>query len=41
MLFSDIISGLERVGDHATNIAYALRDSEMEDMTVKQAAVRA
>ena len=41
MLFSDIISGLERVADHATNIAYAIRDSEQEDMTVKQAAVRA
>ena len=41
MLFSDIISGLERVADHATNIAYAIRDSEMEDMAVKQAAVRA
>ena len=41
MLFSDIISGLERVADHATNIAYAIRDSEMEDMSVKQAAVRA
>ncbi|MBO4336943.1 MAG: Na/Pi cotransporter family protein [Lachnospiraceae bacterium] len=41
MLFSDIISGLERVADHATNIAYAIRDSEMEDMAVTQAAVRA
>ena len=41
MLFSDIISGLERVADHAMNIAYAIRDSEMEDMSVTQAAVRA
>ncbi|MBQ8955780.1 MAG: Na/Pi cotransporter family protein, partial [Lachnospiraceae bacterium] len=41
MLFSDIISGLERVADHATNIAYAIRDSEQEDMAVKQAALRA
>ncbi len=41
MLFSDIISGLERVADHATNIAYAIRDSEMENMSVTQAAVRA
>lgn len=40
MLFSDIISGLERVGDHATNIAFAIRDSEKEDMSVKQAALR-
>ncbi|MCR5748018.1 MAG: Na/Pi cotransporter family protein, partial [Lachnospiraceae bacterium] len=28
MLFSDVISGLERVGDHATNIAFAIRESE-------------
>ncbi len=26
MIFSDIISGLERVADHATNIAFAIRD---------------
>jgi phosphate:Na+ symporter len=24
MIFSDIVSGLERVGDHATNIAFAI-----------------
>ncbi len=40
MLFSDIISGLERVADHATNIAFAIRDSEMEDLSVKQVAVK-
>ena len=28
MLFSDIISGLERVSDHATNIAFAIMDQE-------------
>lgn len=28
MLFSDIISGLERVADHATNIAFAIMDQE-------------
>lgn len=28
MLFSDIISGLERVGDHATNIAFAIKNAE-------------
>lgn len=28
MLFSDIISGLERVGDHATNIAFAVYKSD-------------
>ncbi len=39
-LFSDIISGLERVADHATNIAFAIRDSELEDMTTKQAVIK-
>ena len=24
MLYSDVLSGLERVGDHATNIAFAI-----------------
>ena len=28
MLFSDVISGLERVSDHATNIAFAIMDQE-------------
>ena len=28
MLFSDVISGLERVADHATNIAYAIHTSD-------------
>ena len=27
MLYSDLISGLERVADHATNIAFAIQDS--------------
>lgn len=40
MLFSDIISGLERVADHATNIAFAIRDSEREDLSVRQVAVK-
>ncbi|MBO6137315.1 MAG: Na/Pi cotransporter family protein [Lachnospiraceae bacterium] len=40
MIFSDIISGLERVADHATNIAFAIRDSELEDTTLKQAVNR-
>ncbi len=30
MIFSDIISGLERVADHATNIAFAVIDAEQE-----------
>ena len=28
MLFSDIVSGLERVADHATNIAFSIYNSE-------------
>ncbi len=41
MIYSDIISGLERVADHATNIAFAIKDSEKEDNTVKQASSKA
>ncbi|MCR5486276.1 MAG: Na/Pi cotransporter family protein [Lachnospiraceae bacterium] len=37
MLFSDIVSGLERVADHATNIAFAISDAEREDMSLKEA----
>lgn len=28
MIFSDIVSGLERVADHATNIAFAIREED-------------
>ncbi|MDE6675431.1 MAG: Na/Pi symporter, partial [Acetatifactor sp.] len=28
MIFSDIVSGLERVADHATNIAFAIREGD-------------
>ena len=31
MIFSDIISGLERVADHATNIAFSILDEETEE----------
>lgn len=31
MIFSDIASGLERVADHATNIAFAIIDAEKEE----------
>ncbi|NDO70579.1 Na/Pi cotransporter family protein [Schaedlerella arabinosiphila] len=30
VLYSDVISGLERVGDHATNIAFALRPENQD-----------
>lgn len=32
VLYSEVISGLERVGDHATNIAFALRPENQEDI---------
>ncbi|MCM1045878.1 MAG: Na/Pi cotransporter family protein [Candidatus Gastranaerophilales bacterium] len=31
MIFSDVVSGLERVADHATNIAFALINQEREE----------
>ncbi len=31
MIFSDIVSGLERVSDHATNIAFAISATEKEE----------
>lgn len=31
MIFSDVISGLERVADHATNIAFAITSAEKEE----------
>ena len=30
MLFSDIVSGLERVADHATNIAFSIRNDDRD-----------
>lgn len=36
MVFSDIISGLERVADHATNIAFAIINAEKEAETVEE-----
>ena len=30
MLFSDVASGLERVADHATNIAFSILSEELE-----------
>lgn len=32
MIYSDIISGLERVADHATNIAFSILDEEPEEL---------
>ncbi|MDD7739090.1 MAG: PhoU domain-containing protein, partial [Lachnospiraceae bacterium] len=31
MIFSDLISGLERVADHSTNIAFSILDEDPED----------
>lgn len=33
MIFSDIVSGLERVADHATNIAFAIIEKDEEEVT--------
>lgn len=33
MVFSDVVSGLERVADHATNIAFSIVDSKRENPT--------
>ena len=35
MMFSDILSGLERVADHATNIAFSLTEEEGQDSAKK------
>jgi len=31
MLFSDVVSGLERVSDHATNIAFSIIEAEVDE----------
>ena len=36
MLFSDVVSGLERVSDHATNIAFAILHSDSDDTDEKK-----
>lgn len=38
MIFSDIISGLERVSDHATNIAFSLLEKDPDEMQKNAAA---
>lgn len=38
MMFSDIISGLERVADHATNIAFSLMDEDPIEQQKEQKA---
>lgn len=38
MIFSDIVSGLERVADHATNIAFAIKEEEDNLLAAKQGA---
>jgi len=40
MLFSDVISGLERVADHATNIAFSVFDSDPENAYVSRSGNR-
>lgn len=38
MMFSDIVSGLERVSDHATNIAFSLLDDDPIELQKEQRA---
>lgn len=40
MVFSDVISGLERVADHATNIAFSVFDSDPENAYVSRSGSR-
>ena len=40
MLFSDIVSGLERVSDHATNIAFSILHSDSDDSGEEVVRVR-
>ena len=40
MIFSDIISGLERVSDHATNIAFSLLEEPAEERKERRKAVK-
>ncbi len=37
MIFSDVVSGLERVADHATNIAFAIINQEREEEAMEGA----
>ncbi len=39
MIFSDIVSGLERVADHATNIAFAIKEEEDNENAAKKGAL--
>ena len=41
MIFSDIVSGLERVADHATNIAFAIRDEDESADAAKNVDIQA
>lgn len=38
MMFSDIVSGLERVADHATNIAFSLQEEDPIEQQKEQRA---
>lgn len=37
MMYSDIVSGLERVADHATNIAFSLVDEDLDEIAKAEA----
>ena len=41
MIFSDLVSGLERVADHATNIAFSILDEDPEEKAAREAVAGA
>ena len=41
MFFSDLVSGLERVADHATNIAFSILDEDPEEKAAREAVAGA
>ena len=41
MVFSDTISGFERVADHATNIAFSILDEDPEEKAAREAVAGA
>ena len=41
MIFSDLVSGLERVADHATNIVFSILDEDPEEKAAREAVAGA
>ena len=41
MIFSDLVSGLERVADHTINIAFSILDEDPEEKAAREGSCRA